>query len=88
MASIKTRAAHILISLDQTAWSFLTLGAAYPDETISAGCYRLMIGGSRVGKLAVKAIDKLFFWQHEHCYNAWLEEVLGKQNHPSYKDKA
>lgn len=83
--NLRRRALHILLAVDQAVWTFATLGYGYPDETISAGAYRLEQEGKLFGKYARPFIDWLFFWQTAHCYNAFVEELDRSQNHPRYK---
>jgi len=74
---MQKRLMNILISLDQTFFVLLTLGAANPDETPSAAAWRLEQAGRWQGKLLRPAIDWIFlhlFGQKRHCYAAWLAE--------------
>lgn len=47
-----------------------------PDESISARCYRegVIIGKPKWEKWHNR-IDKLFFWEKEHCMNAYLVDL-------------
>lgn len=77
----KRRSMNILISLDQLIYSIITLGNAAPDETMSAGAYRLEQEGRWQGKLFRPVIDWLFTYiQTDHCMKAYLAEVTGKQS--------
>lgn len=64
------------IAVDQLANALLQ-GKA--DETLSSRAYRAELKGRAFGKIFRPVIDGLFFWQYNHCYNAFLEEVNRKQ---------
>lgn len=76
---MKKRLLHILIAIDQLFWVLLTLGKGYPDETISCACYRMEKQGKFFGIIARPFIDKLFFWDKQHCRKAYLSEVFRTQ---------
>ena len=65
-----------LIAFDQ---GLNTLLGGYPDETLSSRAYRLEQKGKLFGRLFRPLIDLLFFWQDEHCYEAYLSELNRKQ---------
>lgn len=65
-----------LIALDQQA-NALTGGKA--DETLSSRAYRADLNGRIFGRIFRPMIDGIFFWQYDHCYNSYLEEVERKQ---------
>ena len=67
---------QIFISIDQLINSIF-LGWA--DETISARCYR------EKRFILEKIINTIFFWQKEHCKNAYYSEVLRKQYPEDYQ---
>ena len=76
LADIKRRLLNFLISLDQFLWSVVTLGNASPDETISAGCWRMEQQGKWQGKVFRPFIDWLFHYlQREHCRMSYLSEL-------------
>lgn len=53
------------------------------DETLSARCYRAHRDGKILGKLFMRPIDLLFFWQGAgHCRNAYIKE-FERKNYPS-----
>lgn len=65
-----------LVALDQFVLSTITLGAAYPDETISAAAWRTEKKGKLLGKLARPMIDLLFRpFETDHCYKAYKSEL-------------
>lgn len=70
----------ILIGFDQFA---NTIFDGYPDETLSARAYRLSENGSII---PMKIIDAIFFFQKDHCYEAYLSEVERKQFPKDYRD--
>jgi hypothetical protein len=54
------------------------------DETLSARCWRnrnnsLYWQGLRI------LVDTVFFFDNDHCYNAWLAEVENKQLPKDYQ---
>lgn len=56
---------------------------SYADETLSARCYRAHRDGKIFGKLLMRPIDLLFFWQGpDHCKNAYTKE-FERKNYPS-----
>ena len=71
---IKTYLLNILISFDQLV-NVLFLGQ--PDETISSRAWRCKDANS-FWKLMHSLINKLFFFQKEHCFNAYLVELERK----------
>ncbi|HDR0635860.1 TPA: DNA helicase UvrD [Pasteurella multocida] len=70
---------NIAIAIDQ---GFNALFFGSPDETLSSRAYR---GAVLAGKPKKKwkffhaAINKLFFWQKDHCKQAYLSEVERRQ---------
>lgn len=54
----------------------------YADETLSARCYRAHRDGRILGKLFMRPIDLMFFWQGpNHCRNAYIKE-FERRNYP------
>ena len=54
----------------------------YADETLSARAYRAHRDGKILGKLFMRPIDLLFFWQGpDHCRNAYIKE-FERKNYP------
>lgn len=81
---------QVFLALDQLANVLIppidgTIG--YADETLSARCYRAHRDGKILGKLFMRPIDLLFFWQGPgHCKNAYIKE-FDRQNYPNeYRD--
>jgi hypothetical protein len=60
---------------------------SYADETLSARSYRAYRDGKIFGKLTMKPINLLFFWQGpDHCYKAYLKERARKNLPAEYQD--
>ncbi len=64
------RIEQIFIALDQFV---NTIFGGWADETISSRAWRKR-GDGRGWAMLRKGIDFLFFWQKEHCLNAYLSE--------------
>lgn len=82
---MKRRALNLLIALDQLAWVILTLGHGQPDETISAALYRMELQGKRAGRWLRPVVDALFFFDPDHCFNAWRAEITKQQLPRAYR---
>ena len=55
---------------------------SYADETLTARAYRAHRDGKVFGKLFMRPIDLLFFWQGPgHCKNAYIKE-FERKNYP------
>ena len=67
---------NVTIAVDQLANALLN-GA--PDETLSSRAYRADRDGKMLGHVFRPAIDTLFFWQDQHGYQSYLEEVHRRQ---------
>ena len=76
---------QVFIALDQLVNVLVppidgTVG--YADETLSARAYRAHRDGKILGKLFMRPIDLLFFWQGPgHCKNAYIKE-FERKNYP------
>ncbi len=66
----------VLIGLDQLANAIL---GGWPDETLSSRCWRLSLAGRDWPRLVV---DRLFFWDRDHCRESFESERLGRQLPP------
>lgn len=62
---------QILVALDQL---FNALLGGWADETLSARSYRNS-GKKRRWMMIKNAIDALFFWQPNHCFESYLSEM-------------
>lgn len=71
-----------LLALDQLA---NTLIGGYADESLSARSWRLR-ERSPAWARARRWIDRLFFWQADHCATAYESERLKRQLPPEYRD--
>lgn len=74
---------QICVAIDQL---INTLFGGYADETISARAWRHHLDGSR--DWPYKLIDKLFFWQKNHCQEAYESELERAQYPAAYRDKS
>lgn len=61
-----------MIALDQLLWVLVSLGYGFPDETVSSAMYRYEKSEKKVGIIMRPLIDKLFFWEPQHCRKAFL----------------
>lgn len=61
---------QVLVALDQL---INTLVGGYADETLSSHAYRRKLDGSAPWQAWI--IDRLFFWQREHCRTAYESEL-------------
>ena len=90
--AIWRRLLNILIALDQFLFVLITLGHAMPDETMSAGAYRLEHEGHWAGKFFRPVIDFIFwhlFRDRDHCFFAAVAERDRLQSKPyDFLDKA
>lgn len=88
--TIKSRLLNIAITLDQSAWVFITLGKASPDETISAALWRMEMNGKLAGRVFRPVVDwgaRVFFNDHDHCFRAYMAEIDRRQYPPSYREE-
>lgn len=75
---------NFLIALDQL---FNAILAGWPDETLSSRAYR-MDGRKRRWTIARRAIDGLFFWEDDHCKQAYRSEQLRRQLPPEFRPES
>lgn len=66
---------QVLISIDQL---LNTLIGGYADETLSAHAYRQR-GIKKHWTIAYQSINKLFFWQDNHCESSYMSELERRQ---------
>jgi hypothetical protein len=73
----------ILIALDQllNVLLFFLPGGTWPDETLSARSWRCR--DLRPFTKLQPAIDRLFFWQPEHCRQSYESELQRLQSPPA-----
>ena len=70
----------VLIALDQLVNA---LCGGWPDETISSRAWRWELAGVRSWPRVM--IDRLFFWEREHCRESYESERLGRQLPPELR---
>lgn len=73
---------QILIAFDQLLNTLIPGGWA--DETISSRSYRWSRSGTR--HWPRKSIDALFFWQTDHCKQAYESELRRWHMPPELRD--
>ena len=78
------RLEQIPIAIDQL---INTLFGGWADETISSRVHRMQ-GKSRKWAKLRKLIDAIFFWQENHCENAYLSEKNRLQCPPELREKS
>lgn len=66
---------HLMIAVDQLLYVILTLGRGNPDETMSAAAWRLERDGKLAGRIFRPLIDRVFWFDKDHCRKAYLAEV-------------
>ena len=71
-----------LIALDQM---LNTLIGGFADETFSARCWRRR--ENKTWRFWQKLIDAIFFWQSQHCLQAYQSEQKRRQLPPEYERK-
>ena len=74
---------QIAIAFDQLINALLGGGA---DETLSARAHRMRAKGHKYWGWTAGAIDRLFFWQVDHCLSAYRAEVLRRQYPEAYRE--
>ncbi len=75
-----TYAKKILIAADQLVNAMLD---GWPDETLSSRAWRWEKDGVR--SWPRRFIDRLFFWEAQHCYQSYLSEREGRQLPPELR---
>lgn len=82
--SLKQRIWNWLVSLDQFLFCCLMLGQSYPNETASAAAWRLENEGRWTGRIFRPLIDKLFFFDPDHCRTSYEALMAGKHMPPGF----
>lgn len=72
---------NVLIAIDQL---FNAVIGGYCDESLSSRAYRWDVDGVRKWPRIV--IDRLFFWEKQHCYQSYLSEREGRQLPPELRN--
>lgn len=75
-----TYANKVLIAADQFVNALL---AGWPDETLSSRAWRWEKNGVR--SWPRRLIDRIFFWESEHCFQSYLSEREGRQLPPELR---
>lgn len=78
-------ALNFAIAVDQLANAML---AGDADETLSARAHRMREKKQRYWGWTADAIDRLFFWQPDHCLQAYESELLRRQLPSHYAQPA
>ena len=76
---MRDRILNLLISLDQFIFSIITLGKAMPDETMSAAAWRGEMLGHIIPSISRPIIDKIFWFDPNHCETSYLAELNRSQ---------
>lgn len=93
----KHNAYQALVSLDQALynlggalWALLACvvrtmptGLTWADETLSSRAWRWEQNGVR--SWPRRFIDRLFFWEEDHCYQSYISEREGRQLPPELR---
>ena len=70
----------VLIAVDQLCNALL---AGFPDETLSSRAWRWEKDGVRAWPR--RFIDRLFFWEPNHCRESYQSEREGRQLPPELR---
>ena len=83
---LKNYGVQVFIAVDQLLNALIPPidgTVSWADETLSARAYRAHRDGKILGRLFMRPIDLLFFWQGPgHCRNAYINE-FERKNYPS-----
>lgn len=82
---LRLRILHLLIAIDQLIFSIITLGKAYPNETMSSAAYRGELDGKLLPSIFRPSIDAIFWFDPDHCRTSYENVVNNKQLPSSYK---
>lgn len=78
----KTWLTQVFIAIDQV---FNAIFGGFADETLSSRAHRQQ-GKKWYWFLLRRFIDLLFFWQKNHCEEAFLSERLGRHHPEEIRD--
>jgi hypothetical protein len=73
--AVKQRILNLLIAIDQLVYVIITFGAGNPDETLSSAAWRLEQKGHRTGKIFRPLIDRLLWFDKDHCKTSYEAEL-------------
>ena len=79
---MKTYLMQNLIAFDQQLNTILN-GMA--DETLSARAHRMREKKQKYWGWTASAIDFIFFWEKDHCYNSYMYEIQRRQQPVDYR---
>lgn len=86
LALLRAYGEQIFIAVDQLANALIPPvdgTVSYADETLSARCFRAHRDGKVFGRLFMRPINLLFWWQGpDHCRNAYIKE-FARKNYPT-----
>lgn len=86
LALLRAYGEQVFIAVDQLANALIPPvdgTVSYADETLSARCYRAHRDGKVFGRLFMRPINLLFWWQGaDHCMHAYTKE-FARKNYPS-----
>ena len=83
MTWLEDYAWNLLVALDQLLNTFLF---GHPDETFSARTQRKAEAGQWFWRLSRWLINKIFFWQEDHCRASFESEAERKHSPREYAD--
>ena len=72
---------QVLLAIDQLLNAIFF---GYADETLSARCHRNQFK-SWYWSLWREVINTIFFWQHDHCADAYESEIKRRQLPKEYR---
>ncbi len=72
---------QVLVALDQLVNTFF---GGYADETISSRSHRAYVSGKR--KWTRNLFNTMFFWQDDHCKEAYESEMERTQLPPEMRE--
>lgn len=70
----------VAVAFDQLVNAFC---GGWPDETLSSRAWRWELAGKR--SWPRKVIDRLFFWESEHCRESYESELARRQWPPELR---
>lgn len=84
---VKHNFKQLLISIDQVmnVLNRFFTEKKYADETISSRAYRFRRDENK--PFYEKVINKIFFWEKDHCYESYMSEMNRLQLPPEFRNK-
>lgn len=73
---------NLFLAIDQLCNAILN---GHPDETLSSRSYRAHRDGKPMGFMR-RVIDVLFFFQPDHCHEAYNSEKTARHLPPEFRD--